>query len=306
MRCATVAACTLAFVSSLAGCRGPRDPDLDRRLSEAKIERALPAPPAEARSPEKPAAKADDEGAKHGLPPAGSVEIRTYSSKEIAAILAAVPVDSAETSPTLAAGDAPSFAYRALFETEHGDVSCLLDHVEAPQTTANLIALATGQRAWRDPDTKDVVERRFYDGLTFHRAIENFIIQTGNPGTGASSGPGWTIPREEGIQARFDAPGALGMVDAGEETHGSQFFITLRAQKSLKGKYAPFGVCESLDVVRRISNGDKRPATTKGKSATKPVKAARLSRLVVRRVRAGAPAPDKPLKSPAPPPSSNP
>jgi len=191
--------------------------------------------------------------------------------------------------------EATDLRYRVVFETQEGDITCHLDHEEAPQAAANFIALARGQRVCRDSDTKEIVERRFYDGLTFHRTIRNFIIQTGNPGTGASAGPGWTIAREEGNQARYDAPGAMGMVDAGEDTHGSQFFITLRGQASLKGKYSPFGLCDSEDVIQRIASGEKQAATAKGKSATKPVNAVRLTRARVLRV-----LPDPPEEAPTP------
>ena len=73
----------------------------------------------------------------------------------------------------------------------------------------------------------------------------------------------------------------MGMVDAGEDTHGSQFFITLRAQKSLKGKYAPFGRCTSTDLIKRIANAEKEPAKSKGKSATKPIKPVRINAVEV-------------------------
>ncbi|MDP6946332.1 MAG: peptidylprolyl isomerase [Myxococcota bacterium] len=198
-------------------------------MSEAEIERALPTPTKSAPPHAKAKKRPDDKGAKHGLPPAGSVELRTYSDKELADIFGAVPLGEG-VSP-----EATDLTYEVALETAKGEIKCRLDHTEAPQTAANFIALTKGLRAWRDPDTKEVVERRFYDGLTFHRAIKDFIIQTGNPGTGGSAGPGWTLPREQGLEARYDAPGAMGMVDAGEDSHGSQFFITLRAQKSLKG-----------------------------------------------------------------------
>jgi len=80
------------------------------------------------------------------------------------------------------------------------------------------------------------------------------------------------------------------MVDAGEDSHGSQFFITLRAQKSLKGKYAAFGQCDAIDVARRIANAEKHAPTTTGKSATKPVDRVRLDRVRITRIQATAPA----------------
>ena len=240
-------------------------------MAEAAVDRALPTTPqdeASAQAPKSTAPTAEEK--KHGLPPAGSVELRRYTDKEISTILASVPRAKG------VAPDAKDLRYRAIFETPDGPIRCTLDHAEAPQASANFLALAAGKRAWRDPDTKEIVQRPLYDNLTFHRAIKDFIIQTGNPGTGASAGPGWTIPREDGVKARYEAAGAMGMVDSGEDTHGSQFFITLRGQKSLVGKYTPFGLCEDIERIRRIANAPKQEPSAKGKSATKPLKPVRV------------------------------
>jgi len=256
-----------------SSCKAPRDPDLDRRIAEARITKALPKSikkRAKDKEPTKAAkAKSEDEG----LPPAGSVELRPYGDAERKAILAAVPPKAGTPA------DAKVLNYEATFVTSVGDIVCALDYAEAPQAVTNFIALALGKRAWRDPDTKDIARTPFYKNLSFHRTIKDFIIQTGRPGTGASSGPGWTIPRESGIAERYDASGAMGMVDAGEDTHGSQFFITLRGQKSLKGKYTPFGRCTSMEVLKVIANAEKEPPANPGKSATKPLKPVRIDAL---------------------------
>jgi cyclophilin family peptidyl-prolyl cis-trans isomerase len=154
-----------------------------------------------------------------------------------------------------------------------------LDHVAAPQATANVVALALGLEPWRDPDTKELLTTRFYDGMTFNRTIKNFIIQTGNPGSRASGGPGWAIKREGDPLGRYNTPGALGMVDSADNTHGSQFFITLRKQKSLADRYSAFGVCGSSEVIKSIANAPKEPAKKEGKSATKPIDPVRIKRL---------------------------
>jgi cyclophilin family peptidyl-prolyl cis-trans isomerase len=278
----------------LQSCRGPRDPDLDRRLSEAAIEQSLP--PKAPTHEEAPAATttnaaAPGEDDESGLPPAGSVELRPYDTKELLAIMKSVP-----RAEELAA-TATDQAYEARIKTGLGDIVCTLDHQRAPQTTVNFIALANGKRPWRDPDTKEIARTPFFDGLLIHRTIKDFIVQTGKPGTGASSGPGWTIPREAGTPSNFDAPGSMGMVDAGEDTHASQFFITLRAQKSLKEKYTPFGTCGPLDLLKRIANAEKRPPKTASKSATKPLKPVRIVSI---RVTAVPPAKAAPAPSPAP------
>ena len=276
----------LLAIVLVAACTAPRDPELQQTIAEAEITRALPAPaedapPVQSSEAPKTAAKAKDD---HGLPPAGSVELRPYDDKEIAALFASIPRPEGASSATT------KLTYHVTISTGAGEIACTLDHEAAPQTTANFIALAHGKRSWRDPDTKDVSKTPFYRGLTFHRTIKDFIVQTGRPGTGASSGPGWTIPREEGLQERYDGPGAMGMVDAGEDTHGSQFFITLRGQKSLKGKYTPFGHCTSTEILRNIANAEKEPPTSPGKSATKPLKPIRINAIRVNAQPASAPA----------------
>lgn len=294
---------TLWLVFSLllpvsTACNAPRDPDLERRIAEAKITKALPkalhTKADKNKSTQASPQKEDDEG----LPPAGSVELRPYEAKEQKAILSAVPKKSGT------AQEATDLVYEAIFATSAGEIICRLDHAEAPQAVTNFIALALGKRPWRDPDTKDISRSPFYKNLSFHRTIKDFIVQTGRPGTGASSGPGWTIPRETGIPERYDAAGAMGMVDAGEDTHGSQFFITLRGQKSLKGKYSPFGLCRSLEVLKSIANAEKEAPSKPGKSATKPLKPVRIDTLKIVALSAGAQdSGDKasPLQAPAPP-----
>jgi len=174
--------------------------------------------------------------------------------------------------------------------TQMGPIHCTLDVKNSPQTVGNFIALALGLRPWRDPDTGEEMRSRFYDGLSFHRCITGFIIQTGNPSTVRAGGPGWTLSREPGTPARFKKPGALAMVDAGDETHGSQFFITLRPSTSLKDRYTAFGQCENLDLARTIADAEKLPPTTEGKSATRPREPVRVDKVrITRRDRAPAP-----------------
>jgi len=195
------------------------------------------------------------------------VELRSYSDQEIAKYLAAVP------------GQGP--VLHMTLETAEGPIRCTLDRDHAPQTVANLVALATGQLPWRDPDTGEVERGRFYDGLTFHRAIEGFILQTGNPAASAGAGgPGWTIPREPGTPGAFDKPGTLAMVDAGEDSHGSQFFLTLKPAKHLVGKYTPFGRCRDLGLARKLAARPKKPAPP-GKSASHPVTPVELERITL-------------------------
>jgi len=147
------------------------------------------------------------------------------------------------------------------------------------------VALATAQKPWRDPDTAKLTTTRFYDGLTFHRIIADFIIQTGNPAAGLKrgGGPGWTLVREEGTPNGYAQEGALGMVDAEDDSHGSQFFITAKPARNLVGRYTPFGRCDNPEIVRAISNVETYPAGEGEKSPTRPRKPVPLRRVTVTR-----------------------
>lgn len=256
-----------ALAVSLIACRAPRDPDLDQRIEAHRAEAKRPAP---ASAPAKPAPKASKTlRDPNAPPPKGQVELRVYSDEEIASVMTTLT----------GAGSGVELG----LETAQGTITCALDLEGAPQTTTNLIALATGLRAWRDPDTGDVSRGRFYDGLTFHRTIANFIIQTGNPSATGAGGPGWTITREDGARDAFSKGGVLSMVDAGEESHGSQFFITTRASSSLEGRYTPFGTCDNPELVRTIADAEKHPPKAEGESATRSVRPTRIKRLTLRR-----------------------
>ena len=126
----------------------------------------------------------------------------------------------------------------AVFNTSMGDFRIELFEQRAPKTTANFIKLAGDG---------------FYDGLAFHRVIENFMIQGGCPEGTGRGGPGYTIEDEFHPELTHDAAGVLSMANAGPNTGGSQFFITLAATDWLDGKHAVFGkVTDGMDVVERI------------------------------------------------------
>jgi peptidyl-prolyl cis-trans isomerase A (cyclophilin A) len=254
----------------LLGCRAPRDPDLDERMAKHRAKEAgAEAQKADPASEPPPRPRKRRPG---DPPPKGQVELRVYQAGEIKTLLSGL------------AGQGDSI--QAGFETPKGTIKCLLDVEGAPQTVTNFVALATGKRPWRDPDTGDVARGRFYDGLTFHRTIANFIIQTGNPSATGAAGPGWTLKREPGEATAFDEGGVLTMVDAGEESHGSQFFITARTSTKFHGKYAPFGTCDNPELVKEIAGADKHAPASEGKSATKPKRPIRIERVTIRRVAA--------------------
>lgn len=143
----------------------------------------------------------------------------------------------------------------AVFETNKGTFKVKLFADKAPKTIENFVGLADGTKEWTDPKTGNKVKKPFYDGLKFHRVIPNFMIQGGDPlGTG-TGGPGFRFEDEFPAGApRHDKPGMLSMANAGPNTNGSQFFVTVAATPWLDGKHTVFGeVIEGMDVVNSIS-----------------------------------------------------
>ncbi len=143
----------------------------------------------------------------------------------------------------------------AVLETSEGTIVCLLFEKEAPKTVKNFIDLAEGNREWTHPVTKQKSKNRLYDGSVFHRVIPNFMIQGGDPAGTGFGGPGYQFEDEtKGSSHSFDKPGKLAMANAGSNTNGSQFFITVSETSWLNGKHTIFGeVVEGQDVVIKIS-----------------------------------------------------
>lgn len=152
----------------------------------------------------------------------------------------------------------------AVFETSQGNFVVRLFPEEAPKTVANFVELAQGTKEFVDPKTSKKVKRPFYDGLIFHRVIPDFMIQGGDPmGTG-TGGPGYQFEDEFGSSRVFDKPGILAMANAGPNTNGSQFFITVAATPWLNRKHTIFGeVVEGYDVVEKISLVDQNPGNNR-------------------------------------------
>jgi peptidyl-prolyl cis-trans isomerase A (cyclophilin A) len=139
------------------------------------------------------------------------------------------------------------------------------DH--APKTVENFVGLATGAKRWTDPRDGAAKTEPLYDGTVFHRVIQNFMIQGGDPlGTG-TGGPGFTFEDEVPPGGpSFDRPGLLAMANAGPGTNGSQFFVTTAATTWLTGKHTIFGeVTDGYDVVEAIS---KVPSSTQDRPST--------------------------------------
>jgi peptidyl-prolyl cis-trans isomerase B (cyclophilin B) len=132
--------------------------------------------------------------------------------------------------------------YTATIETNRGDIVLKLHATQAPRTVNNFVCLA---------------EDGYYDGVTFHRVIKDFMIQGGDPAGTGRGGPGYTFKDEFDPKLKHDRPGVLSMANAGPNTNGSQFFITHVPTPWLDGKHTVFGqVIGGQDVVNAIEQGD--------------------------------------------------
>ena len=142
-------------------------------------------------------------------------------------------------------------------KTNKGTILLKLYYKRTPNTVANFVGLAEGSKAWKDPITGASRKSKFYDGLSFHRVIADFMIQGGDPlGTG-KGGPGFRFADEFHAELRHDKAGVLSMANSGPNTNGSQFFITHKATPWLDDKHSVFGqVVAGLDVVNNIQQQD--------------------------------------------------
>ncbi len=137
-------------------------------------------------------------------------------------------------------------SYNAIIKTSKGEVICELNCEKAPLSVTNFVQLANGG---------------FYNGLTFHRVVPNFVVQGGDPEGTGRGGPGYTVPAEIGLPHE---QGALAWARTGDEINpsksssGSQFYITLEKTPFLDGQYTVFGrTLSGFDVVKKIQQGDK-------------------------------------------------
>jgi len=158
----------------------------------------------------------------------------------------------------------PNGDLTATLHTSEGDIGVELYDQRAPRTVENFVGLATGEREWKHPETGESVDGPLYDDVLFHRVIEGFMIQTGDPTGTGRGGPGYTFDDEFHDDLGHDGPGVLSMANSGPNTNGSQFFVTLDAQPHLDGRHAVFGrVVDGMGVVRSIgsvsTDGDDRP-----------------------------------------------
>jgi peptidyl-prolyl cis-trans isomerase A (cyclophilin A) len=145
----------------------------------------------------------------------------------------------------------------ATLHTNHGDIVLNLFGDQAPKTVDNFVGLASGSKEYTDLETGTKTTGKFYDGLTFHRIIDGFMIQGGCPlGTG-TGGPGYKFADEFHPELMFSKPYLLAMANAGPGTNGSQFFITLGPTPHLNRRHTIFGEVAdqtSRDVVDEIGH----------------------------------------------------
>ena len=171
---------------------------------------------------------------------------------------------------------------RAHFDTSEGRFVVELFDRDAPKTVENFVGLAEGTRQWTEPGTRRQVARPYYDGLIFHRVIDNFMIQGGDPTGTGSGGPGYAFADEFSRERRHDKAGVLSMANSGPNTNGSQFFITLGPTPHLDNRHTVFGeVVDGLDVVRKIGR-------TKTGQGDRPLNDVVITSVRIERVSAGS------------------
>jgi peptidyl-prolyl cis-trans isomerase A (cyclophilin A) len=151
----------------------------------------------------------------------------------------------------------PGKDYYAILETSKGRIDIKLYPDVAPVTVRNFVNLAEGTKPWRNPKNNRTLRQPFYNGLTFHRVIPNFMIQGGCPMGNGMGGPGYKFKDETTPEVTFEKEYVLAMANSGPGTNGSQFFITDKGSKPtyLNGRHTIFGeVVAGREVVDAIAN----------------------------------------------------
>jgi peptidyl-prolyl cis-trans isomerase A (cyclophilin A) len=144
----------------------------------------------------------------------------------------------------------------ATLHTSQGDIRVNLFPDQAPKTVSNFVGLAQGDKEYTEPNAKGENSGPFYDGSIFHRVIDGFMIQGGDPTGTGRGGPGYKFDDEFHPDLQFDRPYLLAMANAGPGTNGSQFFVTVTPTSHLNFKHTIFGEVadqESRDVVDGIA-----------------------------------------------------
>ncbi|GAV45073.1 peptidylprolyl isomerase [Streptomyces acidiscabies] len=147
----------------------------------------------------------------------------------------------------------------ATLKTNHGDIVIKLFPDHAPKTVANFVELATGAREWTNPTTGQKTTDKLYDGTVFHRVIDGFMIQGGDPLGNGTGGPGYRFADEFHPELKFSKPYLLAMANAGPGTNGSQFFVTVGPTPHLNNRHTIFGEViagtEVVDAIAKVDTG---------------------------------------------------
>ena len=155
----------------------------------------------------------------------------------------------------------------ARFDTTEGQFTIKLFSDKTPKTVDNFVNLAEGTKTGKP----------FYDGTVFHRVIPNFMIQGGDPEGTGRGGPGYKFADEFHAELKHSKPGLLSMANAGPNTNGSQFFVTVAATPWLDNKHSIFGeVTEGFDVVKKISEAPRN-------SQDRPMKEVKINSVKIER-----------------------
>ncbi|HET6585291.1 MAG TPA: peptidylprolyl isomerase [Nannocystaceae bacterium] len=147
----------------------------------------------------------------------------------------------------------------AVIHTTMGDIVCKLYEKEAPLTVASFVGLARGTRPSYDKKGDVWEKKKFFEGIVFHRVIDGFMIQTGDPTGSGTGGSGYVIVDEIDKGLKHNTPGLLSMANRGPNTGNSQFFVTVAKTPHLDGKHAIFGKCDTK-VAIEISKVKTNPA----------------------------------------------
>jgi peptidyl-prolyl cis-trans isomerase A (cyclophilin A) len=205
---------------------------------------------------------------------------RNYAWRFAALFAALLFGMSAQAAPGSPAADRRKPGLYMTFQTDKGNIECKLYEAEAPTAVRTMVGLAIGKMAYTHPETRQIMKKKFFDGLTFHRVVPGVMIQGGDllgTGVGHPEGPGFPFKTEIAPSLKFDVPGRLAMASGGLDQNDSHFFITEAAYPSFNGRYTIWGQCGNVDVVKAIARVARDPVDA-------PLAPVHIQHVVVERV----------------------
>lgn len=254
-RCAATLASSLAALV-LAGCPSQQAPKKEEKKAEVKKEEAKkPQKKAEAKKAPPPPKEPKTRTFKKGRPaPKGMTpeEVKAYAEAQGDPMKGEFDLAKAFAGDDKLA-DTEAGKLWVTIDTDMGKLDCQLFEEKTPGTVANFVGLARGTRPTYDKKEDKWVESKFYDDVTFHRVIDGFMVQTGDPTGSGTGNPGYVIVDEFDKALRHNKPGILSMANRGKNTGSSQFFITVAPTPQLNDKHAVFGQCPNPKVAVKIS-----------------------------------------------------